>query len=273
MRPQELFVQYQEFQRYVGWSEQDACRLRAVFPAVQPHLPALVNDFYHEITRHRSVRKGCAGGETQVARLPGTLLGWLDELFSGNYDARYVSRRWRLGSRQVGFGLSQILTWAGVSRLRDGLSQLIAEHAATDPQEQVATIRSLNKLLDLELELIEEAYRAELVKRQEQTERLAAIGQFSAGVAHELRNPLNVVKTSVYYLLHAENPTPEKVAEHLQRIARQVEVAEAATTALTDFARLQQPCLRPFALEPSLREILETTWLPADIRVGIDCPM
>ena len=39
---------------------------------------------------------------------------------------------------------------------------------------------------------------------------------------NQLRNPLNVVKTSVYYLVNARNASPEKVASHLDRIERQV---------------------------------------------------
>ncbi len=77
--------------------------------------------------------------------------------------------------------------------------------------------------------------------RLQRTERLATLGQVAGGVAHELRNPLNVVKTSVYYLLNARNPTPEKKADHLKRIERNVELADNVITSLSNFARVPVP--------------------------------
>src|SRR5262249_36108406 len=100
----------------------------------------------------------------------------------------------------------------------------------------------------------------------------AAIGQVAGGIAHELRNPLNVVKTSVYFLLNARNATPEKRAEHLRRIERHVVLADGVITALSNFARMPLPSLRPVPLEAVLREALEVTPLPDTIRVEIDCP-
>ena len=100
------------------------------------------------------------------------------------------------------------------------------------PKNYCWSVESLNKLLDLDLAIIEDAYQTEFQRRQAVAERLATIGKVAGGVAHELRNPLNVVKTSVYYLLNAKNAPPEKIKTHLERIERQVGVADRVITAL-----------------------------------------
>jgi signal transduction histidine kinase len=135
-----------------------------------------------------------------------------------------------------------------------------------------AALRSLHKLLDLDLAIIEDAYQAEYLERQQRAERLATIGQVAGGVAHELRNPLNVIKTSVYYLLNARNPSVEKTAEHLQRIQKQVGLADGVITALSNFAKLPLPNAQPFRVADCLRDTLEDCGLPPEIDVRLDCP-
>jgi hypothetical protein len=46
MNPAALFGRYQELQRYVGWTADDARCIQAVGPLLEPHLAALVEDFY-----------------------------------------------------------------------------------------------------------------------------------------------------------------------------------------------------------------------------------
>jgi len=272
MNPDDAFRRYQELQGYVGWSEDAARRVTAVGGLLGPHLPGLVDDFYAEIDRHPDARKVITGGADQVARLKGTLIQWLRELFCGRYDRDYVARRWRVGWRHVEIGLDQVYTNAALSRLRTGLVRTLHERWPGAPADLQATVRALNTLLDLDLAIIEDAYQAEYAARLQRTERLAAIGQVAGGVAHELRNPLNVVKTSVYYLLNARSATPEKRAEHLQRIERHVALADGVITALSSFAKLPVPDQRPFALGPCLQEVLELNAVPENCRVALDCP-
>jgi signal transduction histidine kinase len=272
MSPDEAFDRYRELQAYVGWTDDGARRVADVASLVEPYLPALIDDFYAEIDRHPEARKVITGGPAQVGRLKGTLTAWVRELFRGRYDRDYVARRWRVGWRHVEIGLDQVYTNVALSRLRTGLVRALHESWAGAPEELKATVRALNTLLDLDLAIIEDAYQAEYAERLQRTERLAAIGQVAGGVAHELRNPLNVVKTSVYYLLNARNAAPEKKAEHLQRIERHVVLADGVITALSNFARLPVPNRAPFAVADCVREALETNPVPDNVRVTLDLP-
>ncbi len=254
----------------MGWTDDDATRVRALMPLVQPYFTALIDDFYAEIERHPEARKVITGGDEQIARLKGTLTKWLRELFNGTYDADYVARRWRVGLRHVEIGLNQVYTNAALSRLRRGLLDIISLKQGDDTAELLRVRRSLNMLLDLDLALIEDAYQTEYQRRQQAAERLATIGQVAGGVAHELRNPLNVIKTSVYYLRNAKSPAPEKQQSHLERIDRQVNVADGVIMALNSFARLPLPDLQPIDVEPLLQEALEANPLPGSIGVTLE---
>jgi signal transduction histidine kinase len=272
MEPAQLFQRYQELQQYVGWQPADAERVQSIAALLARSLPPLVDDFYTEIERHPDAMKVITGGQQQIARLKGTLTRWLQELLAGPYDADYVVRRWKVGWRHVEIGLDQVYTNVALSRLRKGLQACLDECWTGTPTDLVAIRRSLNLLMDLDLAIIEDAYQAEYLARQQRTERLAAIGQVAGGVAHELRNPLNVVKTSVYYLLNARNATPEKRAEHLQRIERHVTLADGVITALSNFAKMPVPNLQPVAIAQCVQEALETNPVPAAIQLVMDFP-
>lgn len=270
MTADERFARYQDLQQYVGWTDDDARHVRSVAGVLDPHLGALVDDFYEEIERHPDARRVITGGADQVARLKGTLVVWLRELLAGPYDSQYVERRWRVGWRHVEIGLDQVYTNAALSRLRGGLLRALDRHWPGDPRDSIPVRQSLNLLLDLDLAIIEDAYQAEYLARRQRVERLAAIGQVGGGVAHELRNPLNVIKTSVYYLLHARNPTPEKTAEHLRRIERHVTMADGVITALSNFARMPVPDLKPVPARRVVDEAVEVNPPPDTVVVAHD---
>ncbi len=272
MNSPELYLRYQELQSYVAWTDDDARLVASLADLVGPHLSPIIDDFYEEISRHPHAAKVITGGAAQIARLKGTLNHWIRDLFTGRYDAEFVAVRWRVGWRHVEVGLDQVYTNVALSRIRMGLLRVIHENWQGDADSLMAASRSLNKLLDLDLAVIEDAYQAEHMQRQQRVERLASIGQVAGGVAHELRNPLNVVKTSVYFLIHARNPTVEKTREHLARIERHVDLADGVITALSNFAKLPVPDARPFSVESCVREALERNPVEAPIAVVLEFP-
>ena len=272
MEAAQLFEQYQDLQRYVAFTSADIERVRAVGPLILPRLGELVDDFYAEIKRHPEALKVIRGGEQQIARLKQSLTAWMTELVSGCYDADYVRRRWRVGLRHVEIGLDQFYTNVALSRMRSGLVRIIEEAWQGPAKELLPAVDSLNKLLDLDLAIIEHAYQTEHLKRRKENERLATLGQVAGGIAHELRNPLNVMKTSIYYLANARNPSPEKTTEHLERIHRQVGVADGVITALSDFAKLPIPNLKPVSLVGCVQQIMESLSLSEGIEVTVEIP-
>jgi len=270
MDPDWLYQHYQELQSYVCWTEEDARRVHSLAALLDDHLPSLIEDFYAEIEQHPRAHQVFTGGQEQIDRLKKSLLSWLRDLLTGPYDRDYVLRRWKVGSRHLEIGLEQVYTNVALSRLRSGLIQTLGAVWAGDAADLLAAILSLNKLLDLDLAKIEVGYQAEYICRLQRTERLATLGQIAAGVAHELRNPLNVVRSSAYFLLNARTPTIEKQVEHLQRIERNVDRADEVITTLSNFARMPSPEMQLFPIQPCLREALEDSALGANIEVLLD---
>lgn len=264
-----LYGRFQELQRYVGWTEEDAAALALLRSALEPGFPALIDDFYAEIDRHEGTKQVITGGSQQVERLKGTLLAWLGDLFSAPRDRDYVARRWRVGVRHVAIGLAQVYTNAALSRLRGGLVRALD---GVHPRPSAAAARALQKALDLDLALIEHAYESEHTRHREQAERLATIGQVASGVAHELRQPLNVIETSSYFLRNAPRASAEKKTEHLERIGRQVAIANAAITAIADFARLPAPKAEPVPVAEWIELGLREQALPPGVEIRVECP-
>jgi signal transduction histidine kinase len=261
-------LRFRRLREYVGWTDADARYVAALKPLVQRHFPRLIDDFYATLQSEPEASRVITGGTEQVERLKVTLCGWLEELFSGNYDDAYFQRHWRVGWRHVEVGLDQAFADVALSRLRHGLIQTIAATWTSSPEELTHSIVSLNRLLDLDLTIIGDAYQAEQARRQQQVERFFAIGQMAGGIAHELRNPLNVIKTSVYFLKHAKTLSPEKLGEHLNRIERQVTVADDVITALNDFAKLPVPNFQPTNLRECIESVLEECQLAGNILVS-----
>ncbi len=69
------------------------------------------------------------------------------------------------------------------------------------------------------------------------TERLAALGQLSAGLAHELRNPLSTMKTSAEMLLKNVDSDLAVAREMAGFISSEVDRTNSLVTRFLDFAR------------------------------------
>jgi signal transduction histidine kinase len=88
-------------------------------------------------------------------------------------------------------------------------------------------------------------------------ERLAALGQLTAGLAHELRNPLGTMKTSAELLQRQVAKENEIAREMAGYIATEVDRTNSLITRFLDFARPQRLSLEKGDLAELLDRVIE----------------
>ena len=119
-------------------------------------------------------------------------------------------------------------------------------------------IRILSAFAELSAIAIEKARLYErLVDVEEQlrqNEKLSALGLLAAEVAHEIRNPLTVMKM-LYHSLNLEFPPADPRAEDARVMGEKIEHLNKIVERILDFARTTEPRLAPVDLNKLIDEL------------------
>jgi len=133
-----------------------------------------------------------------------------------------------------------------------------AEQAAREAQDQLVEQGTWEKGR-VEAELLR--VREELIRKT----RLAAIGQISASIAHDLRNPLASVHNALhllrYYLPHPE----DKIARQLAVIDQELQRSNGIITCLLDLVRARLPDKQEISLNQLVQEVMAEASMPEGI--------
>jgi len=134
------------------------------------------------------------------------------------------------------------------------------------------TGRDVTSEIAVELELARrvEERTAELRKAQSdllRNERLSTLGQLTATVAHELRNPLSAIRNTVFALKETVANAGLSLDRPLSRVERNIQRCDRIITDLLDFTRLRSLNRSKLEADAWLEEVLNEQRLPEGIEL------
>jgi len=171
-----------------------------------------------------------------------------------------------------------------VTTLMEGVKQVAAGDLETkipvqsdDEIGQLAgSFNDMTDKLRLHMAEVEKAH-AEVLKAQKQllqSEKMAAIGQLAAGLAHEIYNPLNVISGFTEILIK-QGGYPAANQKQLEEIYRETGRCQNLIAELLRFARPKSPDRAPADLAATLRETASLVQAQArtqGITLSLDLP-
>jgi signal transduction histidine kinase len=235
-------------------------------------------------------------------KVRGESLGWMGVILPTDYIASTETRSrttflyiFALGTVAmilIGYVLAQLIA-RPILRLRDmsqavaagDLNQRIGLHQNDEIGELAGSFDTMTMRLQ---ERTEEAARlyAETVQRNKeladinarlqamqlqliQSEKLAAIGQLTAGIVHDVKNPLAVIK-GLAEVLQDDATITDETRHELQVIRESAEKANRIVSDLLKFARQSQPEMETHDLRETVEASIRlTTYLIREARIQL----
>lgn len=162
------------------------------------------------------------------------------DLFTGQNDKVHVINQMQSGKTQINIDI-QMCTVTG---------------------RKIDVIFSANSVIDEDKKFIGiEGFIRDVTKRKQmdkylaQTEKLASIGQLAAGIAHEINNPLGVIKC--YSDLIQKNPKgDDQISEDIGVIQKHTQNCKTIVESLLNFARVSEPSFKKTELHACLDDVL-----------------
>ncbi|HJZ77287.1 MAG TPA: ATP-binding protein [Vicinamibacterales bacterium] len=199
----------------------------------------------------------------------------LDALLPGDHPLRRLAEQ-TLVSRQARGPVS--------AAFGDSGERLVMTHAIVDPKGEFVGVMLIARNLE---------YLSEMQSTVRYSRKLAALGRLSAGVAHEVKNPLNAMMIHLELLRQQVRPAmarapvraslePRATAvvdpppidrdvalEHVDVIAKEIRRLDEVVQGFLKFTRAEDMRLQPIALSTLLDEIVPIVRPEAD-RAGVN---
>jgi signal transduction histidine kinase/ActR/RegA family two-component response regulator len=254
---------FEEMKRYVGFTDADGLLLQSVGPYMEPYYAGMSERFYAQTREHPDAQQVFTGGPEQIERLKRTLQLWARRAFQGPYDEDYATERYRIGVRHVQIGLPQRYMISAMGVVRVTLQESLTKVLSAEPERLEQTRLALDKLLNLDLNMMCESYFQESIHHLSNLNRrleranleLAELSQvkteFLATTSHELRTPLNSILGFTRLILDDLCESRAEERELLRDVLASAEHLLSIVNDILDIAKIEAGKMRlnPEAVE------------------------
>ncbi len=123
--------------------------------------------------------------------------------------------------------------------------------------------RKIERYITVGIDITEQV---ELSEQLLKTEKLSTIGELSARIAHDLRNPLSVIKNIVYLFESSKNP---EISKYILPMKRSIERMEHQINDVLNFAKNKPLSLAKYSISGILKDSIQTQKIPDNIQVTV----
>ena len=100
--------------------------------------------------------------------------------------------------------------------------------------------------------------------------RLATLGQLTATVSHELRNPLGAMRPSIYIIQKTSDKNDERLQKAIERVDRNIDRCDNIIDELLDFTRISELNVESVVVDDWLNSVIDDQDIPEGILLEKD---
>lgn len=180
-------------ENFVELTHEDIELLRYLLPFMERHVDGIVAQFYAHLLKYSEAR-AFFKDEESLSRMKSAQREYLLDLFRGNYGDDYYENRLQLGVAQVQIGLLPKWYLGSNSKLLCLIVSLLAQKYRLRPQKLARYILALNKVMNLDQQLIIDTYIGTLLEQQKGSEKLPKQMKHSVGIL--VSSPSEILATA-----------------------------------------------------------------------------
>jgi heam-based aerotactic trancducer len=228
----------------------DLAVAQALKPYVEESVHTIIESFYDNLDNNPLLIK-IINDNSSIDRLKQTLRKHIVEMFSGVMNEAFIQQRKRIAIIHVHIGLTQKWYIASFEKIFNGLIETVLTKFHHS-QDQITAIKVINKLLNLEQQVVLEAYDDE-VNRQKEAElqqkadifalleqtsmELSTVSKESTASFEEMSAQIDLITTNSKTgteLSESAKEIADEGNERLKNMSLSLEKMESSTSKVTD---------------------------------------